>query len=184
MKLYLASTSPRRRELLKSLNISFEVIAPNFEEQPTGLSPDEEVLHFAEAKALSVEAQCPESLVLGSDTLITIEGIILGKPIDEADAVKMLQKLSTKTHILYTAVVLLNTKDKSLKKHLEEVKVTFRTLSEKEIKDYVVTGEPMDKAGAYAIQGGAKDFVTKVEGDLEAVIGLPLEPIRNWLGIT
>ena len=182
MKLYLASTSPRRRELLGSLGISFEVIPPLFEEHPTSFFPAKEAMVFAEEKAESVKDQCPDALVLASDTIVAIEGHKFGKPKDENDAVAMLKKLSGKTHQINTAVALLNTASGEKKSHLEIAHVTFRSLTEKEIRNYVATGEPMDKAGAYAIQGEAKGFVEKVYGDIDAVIGLPLAPIRQWLG--
>ncbi len=183
MKLILASTSPRRKQLLQQLDITFEIVAPLFEECSTNLSPSEESLSFARNKALSVAAQHPSSWILASDTLVAIQGQKLGKPQNEADAIQMLQQLSGQSHTIFTAVALLNTATKLCQEHLETVKVTFRTLTDLEITNYVATGEPMDKAGAYAIQGGAQDFVTSIDGDLNAVIGLPLEPIKHWLKI-
>ncbi|OGQ47820.1 MAG: septum formation protein Maf [Deltaproteobacteria bacterium RIFCSPLOWO2_02_FULL_46_8] len=181
MKLYLASTSPRRYELLSTLNIPFEVIPPTFEEKQTLLPADEEALYFSEQKAKSVAPLCPNALILASDTLIDCEGAKLGKPNDPEEARRMLRLLSGKTHFLYTAVVLFNTQDQSLKKHLEKVEVTFHTLSDTEIQDYVVSGESLGKAGAYAIQGKGSVLIEKIAGDRDAVIGLPLEPIRRWL---
>lgn len=183
MKLILASTSPRRRELLQRLNIAFEIVEPGFIEVETGLAPKKETLYLAEKKALSVAPDHPNTLILASDTLVVLDEKKLGKPQNSDDACHMLQSLANKKHEVYTAVVLLNTQDHSLKKHVEIASVTFRQLSDQEITDYVATGEPLDKAGAYAVQGGAKKFVTKVDGDLDAVIGLPLEPIRRWLKV-
>jgi septum formation protein len=180
-KLILASTSPRRRELLKTLNIPFEVVAPQFEEKPTDLSPDQETLYFAEEKARSVADHCAEGQILASDTLVAMGEKKLGQPKDAEDAVRMLHLLSGKTHQVYTAVVVLNTSTNEIRKHLEKVDVTFRPLTDQEIKDYVATGEPFDKAGAYAIQGGAKDFTLNIVGDLEAVIGLPTQSIQDLL---
>ena len=119
-------------------------------------------------------------MILASDTLIECDGKKLGKPKDLEDAARILKKLSAKTHRLYTAVVLLDSKKDRMKKHLEEVRVTFRLLSDQEIRDYVATGEPLGKAGAYAIQGNARTFITKIKGDEQAAIGLPLTPIRQW----
>ncbi len=181
MKLFLASSSPRRRELLQRLQIPFEVIDPHFEETPTDFSPGAEALYFAEQKARSVANDCPNSLILASDTLVALGEKKLGKPADANDAIRMLQELSGKTHQIYTAIALLNSNDQSIKTHLETASVTFRTLLTQEIADYVATGEPLDKAGAYAIQGGAKNFATKVDGDLNAVIGLPLEALKELL---
>lgn len=181
MKLYLASTSPRRHELLSTLNIPFEVIPPAFEEKTTSLPASEEALYFSEQKARSVASLCPNALILASDTLIDCEGTKLGKPNDSQEAHRMLNLLSGKTHFLYTAVVLFNTQDQSLKKHLEKVEVTFHKLSDTEIQDYVASGEALGKAGAYAIQGKGGELIERIEGDRNAVIGLPLEPIRQWL---
>lgn len=181
MKLILASTSPRRRELLQELNIPFEIVAPRFEEHATKLPPREEALLFAREKAQSVVADHPKSLILASDTLVALNGIKLGKPTDPADAERMLNLLSGRKHFIYTAVALLNTDSGETREHVEEVTVRFRPLNADEIAAYIATGEPFDKAGAYAIQGGAKDFVTHVDGDLNAVIGLPLAPLQKWL---
>lgn len=181
-KIYLASTSPRRQALLKTLNISFEVVPPRFIEVPTDLPAAKEALYCAEQKAKSVETLCPDALVIASDTLIDCEGIKMGKPHDTKEAMQMLAQLSGKTHTLYTAVVLLDTKNGTFKKHLEKVLVTFKPLTQKIIKDYVATGEPLDKAGAYAIQEKGQALVAKVEGELEAVIGFPLRMVKGWLG--
>lgn len=181
MQLILASTSPRRRELLASLGIPFEIITPRFEESATSLPPAAEALHFAEQKARSVGADHPGSLILASDTLVACEGRKLGKPRDEAEAKEMLTLLSGKAHELYTAVVLLDSETGKEIKHVEHVTVHFHPLNEKQILDYIATGEPMGKAGAYAVQGIGKALVATVEGDINAVIGLPLEPIKQWL---
>lgn len=184
MKLYLASTSPRRKELLQTLGIPFEVIAPIFKEEATDLRPEEEVLAFAEAKARSVASRCLEALVIGSDTLVVCDGKKFGKPRDIPEARRMLEALSGRTHEVLTAVVLLNTRDENLKKHLSLAKVRFRILTSQEIDHYIATGEPMDKAGAYAVQGKGSDFIASIEGDVNTVIGLTLEPLRVWLLLT
>lgn len=180
-KIILASTSPRRRELLETLKIPFEVIAPRFEETPTDLAAADEALHFAEQKAKSVAALCPDALVIASDTLIDCEGVKMGKPRDQKEASQMLVQLSGKTHNLYTAVVLLDTKTDVFKKHVEKVLVTFKPLTRKVIENYVATGEPLGKAGAYAIQEKGQTLVEKIEGDIQAVIGLPLGVVREWM---
>lgn len=181
MKLILASRSPRRCELLARLEIPFEVMEPRFEERPTLLPAGEEALHFAEQKARSVAGLCPDSWVIGADTLIGCEGQKIGKPATDEQARKMIQMLSGKKHQVFTAVILLDTGDGSLKRHLEKVTVTFRKLSEREIDNYVATGEPIAKAGGYAIQGKGRGLIAEVAGDEEAVIGLPLKILREWL---
>jgi len=167
---------------LRRLPIPFEVISPRFEETPTSLSAEEECLFFAEQKALSVKDECPDSLVLGCDTLIECDGVKLGKPADCEEAVTILEKLSGRSHRVLSAVVLLDTKTGLRKSHLEIGQVVFRRLSRKEIEDYVATGEPMGKAGAYAVQGLARRLlIERVEGEEEAIIGLPLNVLRKWL---
>ncbi|MBI2500591.1 MAG: septum formation protein Maf [Deltaproteobacteria bacterium] len=181
IRFVLASTSPRRSELLRTLGIPFETISPLFKEVPTDHSVSDEALYFAEAKARSVAKLYPKALILGSDTLIELEGEKIGKPENDDMAKEILKKLSGKTHRLYTAVVLLNTNDDSIRRHVEEVLITFREISLQEIEAYVATGEPIGKAGAYAIQGGGKKFAIDIKGDLQAVVGLPLGVIQQWL---
>lgn len=181
MKLILASSSPRRHELLGQLGLPFESAVPLFEEVWTERSPGEEALHFATQKAQVVAPQHPDSLILASDTLIECQGQKIGKPRDRQEAKLILSQLSGQEHRVFSAVVLLNTKDGSLKKHLEKALVTFHILSEKQIEDYVATGEPLDKAGAYAIQGLGRKLVASFQGDLNSIVGLPLAPIRQWL---
>ena len=181
MKLYLASISARRQTLLSSLEIPFEVIAPLFEEISTGRPAAEEAVYFAEQKARSVASQCPNAWILASDTLIELERKIFGKPKDNKDAAEQLKNLSGKRHTLYTAIALLDTQTNTCQKHLEKVFVTFKNLTAEEIEAYVASGEPMGKAGSYAIQGKGSQLIAKVEGDIQAVIGLPLKPIRQWL---
>ena len=182
MKLVLASTSPRRKELLNSLGIPFETAVPSFQERPTSLPAPEEALYFAEQKARSVEKLYPDSWIIAADTLVDCGGV-MGKPSRHEEAVEMLQRLSGKTHQVFTAVVLLDSGTGEMKSHVERAEVTFRKLSMKEIRDYVATGEPFGKAGGYAVQGEGRRLIVKVTGDEEAVIGLPLKPLRQWLGV-
>ncbi len=181
MKLVLASVSPRRRELLATLGIPYEVVAPRYEERPTNLSAEAEALHFAEEKARSVADLFPGARILAADTLIECEGEKIGKPSDTEDAKRILKKLFGRTHRLYTAVVLFEVASGVVKRHVERVTVTFRPLSPDEIEAYVATGEPLGKAGGYAIQGEGRRLVSRVQGDEEAVIGLPLKVVRRWL---
>lgn len=181
-ELCLASTSPRRRDLLSRLNVAFRVVAPHYEEIPTTRPPEAECLLFAEEKAKSVRSLCPGAWILSSDTMIECEGRGIGKPKDAEDAVAILKILMGKTHEVHTAVVLLNAETGETRRHLETARVTFRHSTEKEIRDYVATGEPMGKAGAYAVQGKARSlFIENVEGDEEAVIGLPVALVKTWL---
>jgi septum formation protein len=165
------------------LEIPFEVISPRFKEMPTDLAAAEEALYFAEQKARSVETLCPDALIIASDTLIDCDGVKIGKPGNAKAAIQMLTRLSGKTHTLYTAVVLLDTQNGELRKHLEKVAVTFKRLTQKTIADYVATGEPLGKAGAYAIQEKGQALLSKVEGDIQAVIGLPLDAIKHWIDV-
>ncbi|MDO8526094.1 MAG: Maf family protein [Deltaproteobacteria bacterium] len=181
MKLYLASTSPRRKELLTTLGIPFEVIAPHYEEILRNKLAKEEALYFAEQKALSVAQECPDALVLSSDTLIDCEGEVFGKPRSEKEARRMILRLSENTHDVFTAVVLLNTRTGEMQKHVEQVEILFYPLHYTLMDEYIESGEWEGKAGAYAVQGMAKSFVRRMVGDLNAVIGLPLEPLKKWL---
>lgn len=186
MRLILASGSERRQELLRWLGIPFEVIAGTvdesslIEDDPTRL-----VLRLASAKAKAVSARVEPRdrgcLVIGADTVVYVDHEIIGKPKDAADAVRILQKLSGKTHRVYTGVAVVDAKTGTDVWDVEETAVTFRKLSEREIEKYAATGEPLDKGGAYAIQMGAKDFVTKVSGSFTNVVGLPLLTLTKLL---
>ncbi|MER3425016.1 MAG: septum formation protein Maf [Nitrospiraceae bacterium] len=183
MRLVLASTSPRRRELLALLQIPFEVATPVFQEhvQP-GLPPLEQVREFAEGKARSCEDRFPASLILGSDTLIVIDSEVLGKPASEAEAADMLRRLSGREHVIHTAVALNRTADKRWTTAVETVRVWLRVLSDAEIDRYIRTGESMGKAGAYAIQGRGGHLIDRIEGDFTAAVGLPLRRVAAMLG--
>ncbi len=170
-KLILASGSPRRAELLRQAGLEFEIIVPQIDEAPLpGEAPDAFVCRTAREKAESLPAN--NAMILAADTAVVDGARILGKPRDAEDAIEMLRSLSGRTHEVMTGVCLRFPKQ-TICFHIE-TRVTFRTLSEKEIADYVATGEPMDKAGAYAIQGGAAKMVRRVEGSYSNVVGLPL----------
>lgn len=169
--LILASGSPRRAELLRQAGLDFEIVVPQIDEAPLpGEAPDEFVCRTAREKAESLPAN--HAVILAADTAVVDGARILGKPLDAADAVAMLRSLSGRTHEVMTGVCI-RFPDRTVCFHME-TSVTFRTLSEKEIADYVATGEPMDKAGAYAIQGGAAKMVRRVDGSYSNVVGLPL----------
>jgi septum formation protein len=168
----LASASPRRQELLGLTGLSFEIVPSEMDEEGVTGAPAEVARVLAERKAEEVAARYPEALVLGADTVVTLDGAILGKPKDAADAHRMLATLSGRTHQVITGIALrgpgVSVSD------AVSTDVTFRALSAAEIAAYVATGEPMDKAGAYALQGYAALFTPKIHGDYANVVGLPL----------
>jgi septum formation protein len=178
--LILASASPRREELLRLIAKDFEIIPADTDETlPPGVSPDEAVLMLARRKALAVFAKRPHDVVIGADTLVTIGGEILGKPEGEAEAVRMLLRLSGRTHAVKTGVCVLAPGFE--RAFVETTEVTFAEIAEAEAKAYAATGEPLDKAGAYAIQGGAAKFALAILGDYNNIVGLPLAKLNLTL---
>lgn len=187
-RLLLASASPRRRELLALLGVPYTVVVSRFAEETLAhlTDPAEYVRRAAESKAAEVARRRPGCLVIGVDTdVVAPDGTILGKPRDAADAHRLLRLLSGQTHSVYSGVALLQADAEGaiLRQSIraEETRVTFGDLPNDAIAAYVATGEPMDKAGAYGIQGGAMAFVTRIEGDLSNVIGLPLWAVGEML---
>ncbi len=181
MRLILASTSPRRREILELLGVPFEVVAPRFEEIVGQRSIEEEVLDFAVQKASSVAALNPQDMIIGSDTMIALGGEKFGKPADLADARRMLRELSGKTHRIYTSVAILDGCGDPGLRTVEEVQVAMRAFNDEEITAYLACGESLDKAGAYSIQGKGSQFIYSIEGDYLAAIGMPLRKIALYL---
>jgi septum formation protein len=183
--LVLASASPRRRELLARAGLRFEVLAPDVAEEPrAGESPRALVERLAAEKAASVRDRLPERprrLVLGSDTIVTLEGELLGKPRDPQHAVAMLLRLAGRTHTVWTGVAVTATGGAELAVRSVESRVTLRAADEAELRAYVAGGEPLDKAGAYALQGEGRKLVSRVEGSESNVIGLPLEETLELL---
>ena len=179
MNILLASKSPRRRELLELAQLDFEIVPTSFDESKISkeMEASEYVSTLAKGKALKAfedveEIKKRDSLVIGADTIVVLDNEILGKPSDEKEAFKMLKKLSGREHKVYTAVSLV---DKGHEKtFFEETKVYFYELSDDEINEYIKSGEPMDKAGSYGIQGLGSLFVRKIDGDYFNVVGLPL----------
>ena len=174
VSLYLASGSPRRQELLTQLGISFEKVVPGIEEVRR---PHEEAQHYVarlarEKAQAGVALVCEDRPVLGADTIVILNGEVLEKPRDEAHAAAMLRMLSGNTHQVMTAVALADSQHTL--DCLVITEVTFRTLSDDDIAAYVASGEPLDKAGAYGIQGLGGCFVRKINGSYHAVVGLPL----------
>ncbi|MCG8373691.1 MAG: Maf family protein [Balneolales bacterium] len=179
LKIVLASRSPRRKKLLSQVGIEFQVVPSTSDEIITSQKPEDVVLELAKQKALEVALTQPNSLVIGADTIVVYNRNILGKPKDEYEAIQMLQQLSGNVHQVFTGVSLIKTsKDKSVlaeTSFFQQTKVTFSSLSLREIEAYVSTGSPLDKAGAYGIQDdwGAV-FVENIEGDYYNVVGFPL----------
>lgn len=181
-KIILASTSPRRRILLSLLGLPFEVVTHPFQEHSLAqTAPGEEALLFAEGKARSVSGRHPSALVIGSDTLIDFQGEKIGKPADRTSAVTMLRRLQGRSHLIWTAVCLIDARDGTREAAIEKIEVTMRAMRPAEVDAYVATGEPLDKAGAYAVQGEGRCFIRTIKGDLFAAIGLPLRPLANFL---
>ena len=175
-RLVLASGSPRRREMLALLGVSFDVRPVELDETPAeGEAPAPYVRRLAEAKARAAAAGAEESeLVLAADTIVVAGGELLGKPAGEADATRMLERLSAREHEVLTGVAVIGGASGGLHLGVERTRVRFAPLAPEEIAWYVATGEPLDKAGAYAIQGLGALFVDSVSGNYSNVVGLPL----------
>ena len=183
MRIILASGSPRRRELMEMLcPDGLEIVPARGEETADpALAPDQLVVALSRAKAAEVAARCagPDDVVIGADTVVVLDGAVLGKPKDAADARSMLRALSGRTHSVFTGVTVL--RGVRMLCHAERTEVTFRALDGAEIDRYIATGEPMDKAGAYGAQGRASLFVERLDGDFFNVMGLPLCALGNLL---
>lgn len=182
MKIILASQSPRRKELLERMGIKdFETISPNVDESAFhGLPPEELVRRLSAEKAAAVAGKVGEdAIVIAADTVVALEGAVLGKPADELDAFKMLSALSGVRHQVYTGVTVCRGGEKQTAHEVTDV--TFRELSEREIEDYISTGEPMDKAGAYGIQGYGALLIQGISGDYYNVMGLPVCRLSGML---
>ena len=177
----LASASPRRRELLKQIGVTFEVMPAKGEEVITERQPEQVVKELSRQKAEEIAAgiQGEHVIILGADTVVAYDGKILGKPKDETDARRMLSMLSGNTHSVYTGVTVIVLKDGESQIHsfYEETKVTMYPMTDAQIFAYIQTKEPMDKAGAYGIQGKGAVFIEKIDGDYNNVVGLPLAKI-------
>ena len=180
LRLILASGSPRRRELLAKMGYDFEICVPDVDEHVSGHARDI-VAILSQRKARAAAAHYTEGTVIASDTLVSYQGTPLGKPENEADAARMLKMLSGNTHEVFTGVTLLDAASGRRMTRVVRTGVTFRSLSDAEIAAYIATGEPMDKAGAYGIQGGAGRFVVKLDGSFENVMGFPVDDIRDML---
>ena len=182
----LASQSPRRKELLQKHDIAFSVFVTDTDETVTEkMTPSRLVqeLSYRKAQSAAEHFKGQETLIVAADTVVALGNEIFGKPKDKEDAFRMLFALSGKAHSVFTGVCLafLNQKEVQYESLVCETKVYFKALTNEEIQQYILTGEPFDKAGSYAIQGIASQFVEKIEGDYDNVVGLPVEAILPWL---
>lgn len=182
MRLVLASSSPRRARLLKEAGLEFD-IAPSSapEDIDPALGPEENARLIALRKAGDVAASRPDDAVLAADTMVVVDDEVLGKPADEDDARRMLKKLSGREHRVVTGVAVICPARGEEWDHVEVSRVRFRKVPEEAVDEYVESGEPMDKAGGYAIQGGAGEWIEGYEGSLTNIIGLPMEPLIEEL---
>uniref|UniRef100_A0A832DLH2 dTTP/UTP pyrophosphatase n=1 Tax=Ignavibacterium album TaxID=591197 RepID=A0A832DLH2_9BACT len=183
LPIYLASKSPRRRKLLKQLNLKFKSFSVETEENVLpNEKPEKAVLRIAEEKMFAARKKIKSGIIITADTLVFLEGKVLGKPVNQNDAFRMLKKLSNKTHQVYSSYCIHNTNSGETIIEFVKTDVTFRKLTDKEIRDYIKTGSPMDKAGAYGIQDdfGAV-FVDHINGCYYNVVGLPLSKFYHAL---
>lgn len=186
--LVLASASPRRSALLKQIGLDFVIRVSDIEEKTEGENPAQVVMHLASQKAKDIVEKLKQegivqAKVVGADTIVACDGKILGKPKDGKEAAAFLKLLSGKAHQVYTGISFWTIKEEKSKEicYFEETKVYMRELSDKEIAEYIETGEPMDKAGAYGIQGIGARYIKGIEGDYNNVVGLPLCRLYNLI---
>lgn len=186
-RIILSSASPRRRELLSQIGVGFEVLVSDGEENYTSTDPAEIVKELALAKAENVAAvveSIENTLLIGADTIVVLDGEILGKPKNEEDAFRMLKHLQGRNHQVYTGTALLAHDEKGEKtviSHAEQTEVFVHAMEDAEIRRYIATGEPMDKVGGYGIQGGFAAYIDRIEGDYYNVVGLPVAYLYQQL---
>lgn len=181
-RIILASASPRRRELLAQIGLKCEVIPSDVVEEAKALVPEELAKQFAVLKAQNVAGRFTgEGYVIGADTIVVLDGVIYGKPVNKMDARRMLQHLQGREHQVITGLAVIRLEDGKLLRGYEVTQVSIRPLNIGEIENYIATGEPMDKAGAYAIQGRAAMFIPRICGCYFNVVGLPLARLMDML---
>ena len=178
----LASSSPRREQILKDLGLNFTVNPPvDFKEKLSGAEPEVLVSDNALGKAMEVAGNHKNSVIIGCDTIVVFDNEIFGKPLTPDNAYMMLRKLSGNCHSVFSGLAVIDTQIYKELVGYERAEVKFRELSEKEINDYVESGEPLDKAGAYGIQECGGEFVEEVKGNVSTVVGLPEELLKKFL---
>lgn len=181
-RIILASNSPRRKKLLEKAGIKFEIIPANIDETiDVDLIPDEFVRKLSYEKAKSVAKKFQDAIVIGADTIVVFEDEILGKPKDKKHAKEMLLKLSGKKNYVITAFTIIDTKNKKTITYAQKGTVFMKRLTENQIEGYIKTGEPMDKAGAYAVQELGHALIEKTEGDYDSIVGLPVKTLLDEL---
>lgn len=182
-KIILASASPRRKELLEQIGLAFEIIPAKGEEIITKEQPSEVVEELSLQKASEIEKQVEEGIIISADTVVCQNGIIMGKPRDREDAASMLWDLQGKSHSVFTGVTVLVKEKGAVTRHTfsQETKVYVYSMNKEEIEQYLDTGEAMDKAGAYGIQGRFAAWVERIEGDYNNVVGLPVSALWQIL---
>ncbi len=181
-KLTLASRSPRRAEILKKEKVEFRIkIPPDLKEKSSSSDPVEHVLSLSKRKATSVSHQVEQTIILGADTIVVLDKEIMGKPQNKEEAFFILKKLSGRMHRVYTGITLVNRYNGKMISDYDSTEVKFNQLDEEKILTYIDTGEPMDKAGAYGIQGMGGFLVESIRGSLDNVIGLPTDKLKEML---
>lgn len=189
-KIILGSASPRRRELMAQIGLEFEVVVSHKEEHYESIIPEEIVKELALMKAENVASELDEqgtvkdTIIIGADTIVVLDNQILGKPKDEADAFRMLKDLQGRAHQVFTGVAILDFDKEGIRKthnHAVETKVYVHEMDESEITSYIQSGEPMDKAGAYGIQGKFAAYIDQIEGDYYNVVGLPVSYVYQQI---
>ena len=185
LSLVLASQSPRRKELLSVLGMPFTVVPASIDEIPAnGETPDNFVVRVAKDKGTEVASRVSDSIVLSADTVVTIDGEILGKPDDENDALGMLRKLSGRDHWVYTALTVINQQKDEILEGIDRTRVWFNRIDESALLEYIRRESVLDKAGAYGIQGYAGVFIPRIEGNYFNVMGLPLPLVYELIART
>jgi septum formation protein len=181
-RIILASASPRRRELLKQIKLDFETDPAEYEEHlTTNLEPHELVRELSAGKAKSVAAKYSNAIIIAADTIGLLDGQVIGKPRNNAEARKMLTSLSGKCHLVITGFTIIDTETGTIATHTEDTMVYFKQLTPGQIESYIKSGEPLGKAGAYAIQGLGAVLIDHIEGDFYNVVGLPLSALADSL---
>jgi len=180
-RLILASASPRRKQILSEIGLTFQTYSPNIEEDINSSPPDVHVKYYALKKAQTVAKQVESGIILAADTMVVLESEVLGKPKDPDQAQLMLKKLSGKVHTVFTGVAVLNKAVEKEAVDFQSTRVVFNQLTPQAIQEYLATGEFVDKAGAYGIQGMGSFLVKEIIGDLDNVIGLPLASVKRLL---
>jgi septum formation protein len=181
-KIILASTSPRRKELLEKTGLNFDIATSDYEEDMTlSLAPKELVIYLSQGKAQAIAGKYPDAIIIAADTIVVYKGAILGKPHTDEKARDMLNILSGNVHSVITSFTVLDTRDGKIVSQAVESTVYLKQLTKEEIDKYIATKEPLDKAGAYAVQGIGSSLIDRIEGSFSSIVGLPIEEVLETL---